>query len=255
MPSLPSPAQPATITIAPLEVRSASLAEQAYASLRTLILDRKISAGSPLQEGRLAEELRISRTPMREALVRLAGEGLLVRRDARSYAVRALGTKEYFDCMRAGEIIEGEAIVLAVDKISDAQIDALEADLKSFDAGEHDETEHWHFDDRFHLIISTASGNVVLPRLVEELRVNARLFRLHSPLHRQRENHDEHGEIDGQGENKDEQGEIFRALRARDPVLARDAMRAHLRSLQEDVKRAIIDSQLPPTSTPLNLPH
>ena len=218
MPSLPSPAQPATITIAPLEVRSASLAEQAYARLRTLILDRQISAGSPLQEGRLAEELRISRTPMREALV---------RRDARSYAVRALGTKEYFDCMRAREIIEGEAIVLAIDKISDAQIDALEADLKSLDAGEHDETEHWHFDDRFHLLIAAASGNVVLPRLVEELRVNARLFRLHSPLHRQRENHDEHGEI-------------IHALRARDPVMARNAMCAHLRSLQEDVKRAIV---------------
>src|SRR6218665_468628 len=114
MRSLPSPAQPATITIAPLEVRSASLAEQAYASLRTLILDRKISAGRPLQEGRLAGEPRISRTPRREAL----GAGL-----------EALG------------------------------------------GGREDETEHWHFDDRFHLIISTASGNVVLPRLVEELRV------------------------------------------------------------------------------------
>ena len=228
MPSLPSPAQPATITIAPLEVRSASLAEQAYASLRTLILDRKISAGSPLQEGRLAEELRISRTPMREALVRLAGEGLLVRRDARSYAVRALGTKEYFDCMRAREIIECEAIALAVDKITEAQLDELDADLKTLDAGVHDEIEHWHFDDRFHQLISSASGNVVLPRLVEELRVNARLFRLHSPLHRQRENHEEHGEI-------------ISALRARDPERARAAMRAHLRSLQEDVKRALVD--------------
>ncbi|WP_369656745.1 GntR family transcriptional regulator [Variovorax sp. V213] len=227
MPSLPSPAQPATITIAPLEVRSASLAEQAYASLRTLILDRKISAGSPLQEGRLADELRISRTPMREALVRLAGEGLLVRRDARSYAVRALGTKEYFDCMRAREIIECEAIVLAVDKITDAQLDELDADLKTLDTGVHDEIEHWHFDDRFHQLISAASGNVVLPRLVEELRVNARLFRLHSPLHRQRENHEEHGEI-------------ISALRARDPERARAAMREHLRSLQEDVKRALV---------------
>lgn len=227
MPSLPSPAQPATITIAPLEVRSASLAEQAYASLRTLILDRKISAGSPLQEGRLADDLRISRTPMREALVRLAGEGLLVRRDARSYAVRALGTKEYFDCMRAREIIECEAIVLAVDKITDAQLDELDADLKTLDAGVHDEIEHWHFDDRFHQLISSASGNVVLPRLVEELRVNARLFRLHSPLHRQRENHEEHGEI-------------ISALRARDPERARAAMREHLRSLQEDVKRALV---------------
>ena len=228
MPSLPSPAHPATITIAPLEVRSASLAEQAYERLRTLILDRQISAGSPLQEARLAEDLRISRTPMREALVRLAGEGLLVRRDARSYAVRALGTKEYFDCMRAREVIECEAIALAVGKITDAEIDTLEADIRALDSGEHNETEHWHFDDRFHLLIATASGNVVFPRLVEELRVNARLFRLHSPLHRQRENHDEHGEI-------------VRTLRARDPERARAAMREHLRSLQEDVKRALIE--------------
>jgi len=63
---------------------------------------------------------------------------------------------------------------------------------------------------------------------VEELRVNARLFRLHSPLHRHSENHDEHGEI-------------ISALRARDAERARVAMRDHLRSLQEDVKRALIE--------------
>jgi DNA-binding GntR family transcriptional regulator len=228
MPSLPSPTQPATITIAPLEVRSASLAEQAYERLRMLILDRQISPGSPLQEARLAEDLRISRTPMREALVRLAGEGLLVRRDARSYAVRALGTKEYFDCMRAREVIECEAIALAVGKITDAEIETLEADIKALGEGEHSETEHWHFDDRFHLLIASASGNVVFPRLVEELRVNARLFRLHSPLHRHSENHDEHREIVG-------------ALRTRNAESARTAMREHLRSLQEDVRRALID--------------
>ena len=228
MPSLPSPAQPATITIAPLEVRSASLAAQAYDRLRTLILDRQIHAGSPLQEGRLAEDLGISRTPMREALVRLAGEGLLVRRDARSYAVRALGTKEYFDCMRAREWIESEAIALAAPRIDAADLDRLQGEIEALNAGEHDETEHWHFDDKFHVFIATASGNVVFPRLVEELRVNARLFRLHSPLHRQRENHDEHGDI-------------IAALRARDPERARQAMREHLRSLQEDVKRALID--------------
>ncbi|MEO6274308.1 MAG: hypothetical protein ABIP34_14020 [Rhodoferax sp.] len=50
--------------------------------------------------------------------------------------------------------------------------------------------------------------------------MNARLFRLHSPLHRQRENHDEHAEI-------------VQALRAS------ALMREHLRNLQEDVKRAL----------------
>jgi len=219
--------QPTALAIASLDVRPSSLAEQAYISLRTLILDRKIPAGSPLQEGRLADQLRISRTPMREALVRLAGERLLVRRDARSYAVRALGTKEYFDCMRARELIECEAIGLAVGKISEAQINAFETDLGRLDSAVHDETEHWHFDDRFHQLIASASGNVVLPKLVEELRVNTRLFRLHSPLHRQRENHYEHGEI-------------ILALRARDPEQARAAMLRHLRSLQEDVKQAIV---------------
>jgi DNA-binding GntR family transcriptional regulator len=69
---------------------------------------------------------------------------------------------------------------------------------------------------------------VVFPRLVEELRVNARLFRLHSPLHRQRENHDEHGEI-------------VKALRDRDAPRASALMREHLRNLQEDVKRALTD--------------
>ncbi len=230
MPSLPSPAQPATITIAPLEVRSASLAEQAYERLRGLILDRKISGGSPLQEGKLAEDLGISRTPMREALVRLAGEGLLVRRDARSYAVRALGTREYFDCMRAREVIECEAIALAAPKISEADLDALAAEIEALNTGEHDELEHWHFDDKLHVMIAAASGNVVFPRLVEELRVNARLFRLHSPLHRKQENHDEHGEI-------------VRALRARDPGAASTAMREHLRRLQDDVKRSIMGGE------------
>jgi DNA-binding GntR family transcriptional regulator len=228
MPSLPSPAQPATITIAPLEVRSASLAEQAYERLRGLILDRKISGGSPLQEGKLAEDLGISRTPMREALVRLAGEGLLVRRDARSYAVRALGTREYFDCMRAREVIECEAIALATPKISEADLDELAGAIEALNVGEHDETAYWHFDDKLHVLIASASGNVVFPRLVEELRVNARLFRLHSPLHRKQENHDEHGEI-------------VRALRARDPVAAAAAMREHLRRLQDDVKHSIIE--------------
>ena len=67
----------------------------------------------------------------------------------------------------------------------------------------------------------------MLPRLIQQLRDDSRLFRLHSPLHRQKDNHHEHGEI-------------IRALRKRDAEGARGAMRAHLRSLQNDVQRAIM---------------
>jgi len=210
-----------------LEVRSSSLSEQAYVRMRELILDRKIAAGSTLLEGKIADELGISRTPMREALGRLAGEGLLVRRDARSYSVRSVGTKEYFDVMRTRELLECEAIALAVERIDAGELAAFTAEVDALNSGQHEQTEHWQFDDRFHLFIANASGNVVLPRLIQLLRDDARLFRLHSPLHRQKENQHEHLAI-------------LDALRKKDVEGAKGAMRAHLRSLQNDVQRAIM---------------
>jgi DNA-binding GntR family transcriptional regulator len=213
--------------LAALEVRPSSLSEQTYVRMRELILDRKIAAGSTLLEGKIADQLGISRTPMREALGRLAGEGLLVRRDARSYSVRAVGTKEYFDSMRTRELLECEAITLGASRIDQARLAAFAAEVEALNTGEHDETEHWHFDDRLHMFIASASGNVVLPRLIQQLRDESRLFRLHSPLHRQKENHHEHREI-------------IEALRKKDVEGARGAMRAHLRSLQNDVQRAIM---------------
>lgn len=221
---LESPSMP---PLGALEVRSSSLSEQAYVRMRELILDRKIAAGSTLLEGKIADELGISRTPMREALGRLAGEGLLVRRDARSYSVRSVGTKEYFDSMRTRELLECEAIALAVNRVDERELAAFEAEVEALNIGHHEETEHWHFDDRFHLFIAEASGNVVLPRLIQLLRDDARLFRLHSSLHRNKENHHEHREI-------------IDALRKKDVEGARGAMRAHLRSLQNDVQRAIM---------------
>jgi len=226
---LESPSMP---PLGALEVRSSSLSEQAYVRMRELILDRKIAAGSTLLEGKIADELGISRTPMREALGRLAGEGLLVRRDARSYSVRSVGTKEYFDSMRTRELLECEAIALAVNRVDERELAAFEAEVEALNIGHHEETEHWHFDDRFHLFIATASGNVVLPRLIQQLRDDARLFRLHSQLHRKKENHHEHREI-------------IDALRKRDVEGAKGAMRAHLRSLQNDVQRAILGDRAP----------
>src|ERR1043165_3211847 len=92
--------KPAEITARALEsARPDNLALQAYRSLRALILTRRIAPGAAVVEGRLAEELRISRTPMREALVRLVGDGLLERADARSYSVRRVSPTEYFQSM------------------------------------------------------------------------------------------------------------------------------------------------------------
>jgi DNA-binding GntR family transcriptional regulator len=203
-----------------------SLAEQTYQQLRTLILDRGLPSGTPLNEGRLALQLGLSRTPVRETLIRLVGEGLLVRADARSYAVRTVSPREFFDSMRVRDLLERHAIDLAIERISDDTLDALEAGIGVLQTGTHRDAEYWNFDDRFHLAIAEASGNAMLARMIGQLRISMRLFRLCSQLHRQQENHAEHLAI-------------LNALRSRDAGEAKQAMASHIRGLQDDVIAAI----------------
>lgn len=213
----------------PLHLKSASLSEQVYNLLRELILERKIPGDTVMSESRLSDELHVSRTPMREALVRLAGEGLLVRHGARSFAVRAVDTKEYFDSMSVRELLECEAIQRAVERIDQTELEAFATELTELSSGDHDENTYWHFDDRLHSFIAQASGNDVLFKTLVQLRANARLFRLHSPLHRQQENHDEHLDV-------------INALRTRDAQAAVAAMRQHIQSLRDEVLKALSQS-------------
>jgi len=94
------------VTASPLTTTPEKLGELAYQTLRRMILHKALRSGGPVVEGRLAEELNISRTPMREALLRLEGEGLLARAGARSYSVRFVSAQEYFQAMKVRELLE-----------------------------------------------------------------------------------------------------------------------------------------------------
>ncbi len=93
---------------------STNLTDRAYAVVRRLILQRELTGGEVLVEGRLAERLQMSRTPLREALLRLEGEGLLVRANARSYAVRRITASHYFQCLQVRERLESQAVSLSI---------------------------------------------------------------------------------------------------------------------------------------------
>lgn len=212
----------ATITPRTLEsARPDNLAEQAYRSVRSLILERKIAPGTPVVEGRLAEELRISRTPMREALVRLVGEGLLSRADARSYSVRKVSASEYFQSMQVREMMETHAMDLAIERVPPADIDLLMRDIHRLARAAEQDAMHWQADDRLHLMFAAASGNAVLAKSIEALRVNTRLFEISGPSSRVARDGAEHLAI-------------LTAWRNGDVKAAKKALLAHLRNLQQE---------------------
>jgi DNA-binding GntR family transcriptional regulator len=197
------------------------LGELAYQTLRRKILDKALRSGGPVVEGRLAEELNISRTPMREALLRLEGEGLLVRAGARSYSVRFVSVEEYFQAMKVRELLEAEAIGLAIGKIDKKLIQQLVKKIKALSSGQQEQA-HWQIDDQVHTVIAGGSGNDVLAHMIDLVRTNSRLFELGTPFNRIEADRAEHLAI-------------LEAYLADDAEAARAAVRTHLQNLRRFV--------------------
>ena len=96
------------LALKPVE-RPLALGEQVYHALRALLRGGRIPLGQPLQEVQLAERLGVSRTPVREAMTRLASEGLLVS-DGRSFVVPKLALRDVDDIYEVRFLIEPAAI-------------------------------------------------------------------------------------------------------------------------------------------------
>lgn len=90
-------------------IRSRALSDQVYQTLRANVASGQIGPGALLQEVQLAAHLGVSRTPVREALTRLASEGL-VSSDGRSFAVPSLTLADVDDIYEVRGLLEPEAL-------------------------------------------------------------------------------------------------------------------------------------------------
>src|ERR1700743_3930630 len=98
------------------------LHEEVVAGVRTMLLEGEITPGAPSPERELCEQLKISRTPLREALKVLAAEGLvqlLPNRGARAARLTDQDMRDLFEVCQGLEALAGE---LACERISDAEI-------------------------------------------------------------------------------------------------------------------------------------
>jgi DNA-binding GntR family transcriptional regulator len=196
----------------------ASRGDLAYRRLFEAIERGTLRPGARLREVELSTWLGASRTPVREALGRLEGEGLIARDPSRGMIVAELDHGMVAELYAMREVLEGTAAALAARHASEAEIHALR-EIAQMDRGLVDAPRIARVNRLFHEALFRAAHNRFLLRAVNALRQSMVLLgptTLATP-----------GRPDkARGEHE----AIVEAIARRDPALADDAARTHIRT-------------------------
>ncbi len=150
-------------------VRPKTAQEAVLSELRRMLVTGELAPGEPLRQEALAEALGVSRVPVREALKVLEGEGAVVHEPHKGYVVAELSVDDLVEVYRLREILEAEAIRVAVPRLSAADLDALAAAAADVDSAGRagDVTAMTEANRRFHFLLFDAAE---MPRLSRTLR-------------------------------------------------------------------------------------
>ena len=205
---------------------STSLTERVYQHLRLSVITGKIPTGTRLVESTLAAEMSVSRTPVREALHKLALEGLLYSIPRAGYIVEAMSDHDIQDLFTTRSAIELVAAKWALAKITQMEIERLEINItKTESAIENQTTEKMmDLDTEFHQIIYKACRSKSLYQICQSLSDHTLKYRLaciHIPEIAQRA--------------RDGHKKIYLAFRDRNAEKLDQAIETHLNIVKDDI--------------------
>ncbi len=208
-----------------------SVAQLAYAAIRNAILGMDAydpDADLRLDEKRLAAELGVSRTPVREALARLEHEGLVEIIPRRGVRVVRKSKAEIVEMIIAWAALESMAARLTCERATDKEIGSLRSLFADFEGGEL----RSHIDEysvanlRFHQRMIELGHSELISRMVDGLLVHVRAIRRHTI-----------GEADRVERSIVDHMQIIEALEERDTELAERLIRDHALNLARHVER------------------
>jgi len=168
-----------------------TMAKQAYEQVLSRILAGTLAPGARVSEQALADEIGLSRTPVREAVKRLTDDGIVTQVPRFGTVVRRIEPDEAFELYQVREALESHAASWAAEKISTAQLAQLRVLLNEMQRlveerhSRNNDTmdtdawrQHMALDKAFHLLIIEAAGNRQLLEIIRRKRVVSDLFRL-----------------------------------------------------------------------------
>ncbi|ARP86697.1 GntR family transcriptional regulator [Bordetella genomosp. 9] len=193
-----------------------------YAELRRRLMSGAFLPGQRLREEHIASELAVSRTPVRNAIERLAAEGLVKRDGRRGTVVLGWSDRDINDAFELRLLLEPYAARAAAARASAAQIDALEdlntRMLRAIESDDPDRVDKvQYYNNRFHHALIEAAQSARVRAVVDDLLdlpiiIGSFYFYSREDMLRSVEHH----------------RQIIAALRACDPACAEAAMRLHL---------------------------
>jgi DNA-binding GntR family transcriptional regulator len=218
------------LTAEPPPARAASRADHVYQCLRDDIFDMRLLPGDRLTEGSIAERFAVSRTPAREALQRLQGDGLMRGYVRGGWEVVPIDIKRFDDLYEMRQLIETFAVrKLCSDAVApgdlEPMLDALDAVWK---VGRKKRIADGRalvaLDESFHHTLVTAANNdelaSAMQRVTDRIRVVRRLDLVYG---------------DCIGETYDEHAAILDAIRARDADRSVALLASHIEGSRAEV--------------------
>lgn len=205
------------------------LSEKAYALIRRKIITLELPPLSPIDEQALMDDLELGRTPIREALHRLAAEDLIFFAPRRGMFVADISITDLQKIYELRIVLEGLCARLAAQWVTDeqlAEMDALTTELRLIPPGDNDAL--MSMDERFHELLYRAADNQFLADASRRLHaLSVRLWYL--VLNRL-------GDVRGAME---QHAGIAEALRARDGARAEVLLQHHVSEFQREIKAVL----------------
>lgn len=202
--------------------------DRAYDRLKRSIIDGAYRPGQQLKVLRVARELGISRTPVKEALGRLEQEGLVKRDPGSGYSVRGLSVSDILNLYKVREALEVEAAREALPNLTADTFQAMRETLKRADSlfKQKRFNDFLRINREFHNIIAAQTRNSVLQEMLSNL--DARFWSIGTIVVSRNPQRAQ----DIRRENRD----ILDALITRDLRKVEDAIKAHVRGAADNVR-------------------
>lgn len=226
------------LNLSPVVTQPQKLSDHVYSSICDAIIEGELSPGQRLREAQVATALGVSRTPVREAFVRLVDQHMVVRDASGSYFVARWNRQILWEVATLRGALEGLAVSLAAENLSPEDFDHLEGLIVQMEAAvqRQDYERLMVLDLQFHSHIWSRTGHQLLEEALAQMSPQIRHFMA----------------ITRPG---DEQGYpathrlLIDVLRGRDTKQARAAIREHtLSTAEQAIARLTITKQNDPTT-------